>query len=150
MTPVQEFPGRPSHATPGWVKSGAVYHIRIRTEPSYSTPLTDPKLAAALLESALLYQNSTRWYCRLFLLMPDHLHALLAFPPDKRMSDIIGTWKGYQTKRHGIQWQNNYFDHRIRSKAELRDKALYIRLNPVVKGLCASESDWLWMASGME
>ncbi len=135
---------------PGWVKRGATYHIRIRIEPGSPTPLTDPKLAAALLQSALLYHNSARWYCRLFLVMPDHLHALLAFPPDKIMSDIIGTWKGYQAKQHAILWQGNYFDHRIRSKAELQEKALYIRLNPVVKGLCLSENDWPWVISDVD
>lgn len=82
--------------------------------------------------------------------MPDHLHALLAFPSDKKMSDIIGTWKGYQAKQHGIHWQGNYFDHRIRSKAELNEKALYIRLNPVVKELCSSENDWPWVISGVD
>ncbi len=77
--------------------------------------------------------------------MPDHLHALLAFPPDKKMSSVIGTWKSFHAKQHGILWQGNYFDHRIRTDAELEEKAAYIRRNPVVKGLCSTEEDWPWV-----
>jgi REP element-mobilizing transposase RayT len=71
--------------------------------------------------------------------MPDHLHALLAFPPDKKMSNVIDTWKSFHAKQSDISWQANYFDHRIRTDAELEEKAAYIRRNPVVKGLCAKE-----------
>lgn len=138
------------HAMPGWVKRGAVYYVRIRAVSGSPTPLTNPKFAPTLLESALHYHKYARWYCRLFLLMPDHLHALLAFPPDRKMSVIIGTWKGYQAKQHGIQWQGNYFDHRIRNNAELNAKAQYIRLNPVVKGLCSSPNEWPWVTSGVD
>jgi REP element-mobilizing transposase RayT len=80
--------------------------------------------------------------------MPDHLHALLAFPPDKQMSKVIGAWKAFQSKRHGLRWQGNYFDHRIRNEAEAEEKAAYIRQNPVVKGLCVREEDWPWVYDG--
>jgi putative transposase len=81
------------------------------------------------------------------LLMPDHLHALLAFPYDKSMASTIGAWKGYQAKEFGIQWQDNFFDHRMRDHRELQKSAGYIRLNPVRKGLCTSESAWPWVLS---
>ena len=142
---MKEFPGRLSHKIPGWVKRGSIYHIRIRTGPSSPRLLIHPPWGTALLDSALFYHQRGRWYCRLFLLMPDHLHALLAFPPDKRMSDIIGTWKGFQTKQHRIQWQDNYFDHRIRSDAELDEKFEYILRNPAVKNLCPAGNRWPWM-----
>ena len=80
--------------------------------------------------------------------MPDHLHAVICFRLDKNMSEILGAWKGYQAKHHAVIWQDNYFDHRIRNRRELDEKMRYIRLNPVVKGLCAEENDWPWWYSG--
>jgi len=68
----------------------------------------EPVLASKLLESAQLYHISGKWFCRLFLLMPDHIHALLAFPPTGLMTNTIGAWKGFHAKRHGILWQANF------------------------------------------
>ena len=141
------FPGRLHHAVPSWVKDGAVFHIRIRCAAGNERSLIDPDCAAALLVSARLYEEKDRWFCHLFLLMPDHLHALLSFPRQESMSRVIGDWKHYQARKLGIRWQENYFDHRIRNDAELVEKAAYIRRNPVAKQLCAGESDWPWMLS---
>ena len=42
--------------------------------------------------------------------------------PDKPMSQIVGDWKRWQTKHHGIRWQENFFDHRIRDDEQLEEK----------------------------
>ncbi len=106
---------------------------------------TEPGLARLLLDSVRHYHTRNRWFCRLFLLMPDHLHALLAFPRDKAMSQVIKEWKSYHARQHQVVWQDGYFDHRIRSRTELERKADYIRQNPVVKGLVAQATDWRWV-----
>ena len=133
--------GRLYHAIPGWVPDGEVFHIRIRAE---SPDLTCASVAHALLTSVGHYQASGRWHCPLFLLMPDHLHALISFPREPGMSDTVRAWKTYHARQHGIRWQSGYFDHRIRSEDELTAKAHYIRQNPVVKGLCAVPEAWPW------
>jgi len=138
------FPGRTSHKTPAWVDNAATYHIRISLQRSSPLPLTDVRVAPALLGSARFYHAELRWNCRLFLLMPDHLHALLAFPHDKTPGAVIRKWKAYHTRTLGLSWQGNFFDHRIRNLDELDEKAAYIRLNPVRKLLCRSEEDWPW------
>lgn len=137
--------GHPPPLIPGWAKTGEAYHIRIRTESFSPLPLTDKELAPALLKSADLYHGITRWYCHLFLLMPNHLHALLIFPPDRNMSEVIGDWKRMQAKQHRIQWQGNYYEEMISHGRELAEKSAHIRRNPVVKGLCAKTVDWPWV-----
>jgi len=45
-----------------------------------------------LLNSARFDEAKQRWHITLFLLMPDHLHALLSFASDQSMSKIVGQW----------------------------------------------------------
>jgi putative transposase len=141
---VIRYPQRHAHNIPTWVKSGSTFHIRISIDRQESPSLIEPHMATALLDSARFYHARRRWNCRLFLLMPDHLHALLAFPFDRDMGRVLASWEGYQTKHLHICWQGNYFDHRIRDHHQLSEKAAYIRLNPVRKGLCAQPEDWPW------
>ncbi len=58
------------------------------------------------------------------------------------MSVVIRNWKRAAARLQGVRWQENYFDHRIRTQAEAQEKWWYIRRNPVVKGLCQKEADW--------
>ena len=105
-------------------------------------------LAQALLDSARFYESKQRWYITLFLLMPDHIHALLSFASGQTMSRIIGDWKHFQTRKHNIMWQEGYFDHRLRDDErgeQLSAKMSYIRQNPVAAGLCAKAEDWPWI-----
>lgn len=145
MADTHPVKGRLHHQTPGWVRIGAVFHVRIRCERSQAIPLTNSQLAASLLESVKHYHDSERWWCRLFLLMPDHTHALLSFPPDRVMSEVIRSWKAYHARISGVEWQDGYFDHRIRNAKELDSKWAYIRQNPVVKELCEKAEDWPWV-----
>lgn len=132
------FPGRLYHRVPSWVQDGAIFHIRVRSNGSH---LTESTVATALLESVRLYHESRRWHVVLFVLMLDHWHSLLVFPPGAEMSKVIGGWKSFQAKRHGLNWQPGYFDHRIRDEPELAKSWNYIRENPVAKGLCRTGAD---------
>jgi len=49
------------------------------------------------------------------------------------MSDVVGDWKRFQMTQHGVHWQQDYFDHRLRSDErgeQLAVKFDYIRRNP--------------------
>jgi REP element-mobilizing transposase RayT len=138
------------HQTPSWVNGDAVFHIRIRLERGSAVPLTAPPLARALLDSAVFYHRQATWRCHLFLLMPDHLHALLTFPFDRDMRLVVGRWKAWHVRTTHLRWQDNFFDHRIRNPRELQLKAHYIRQNPVVKSLCAKADDWPWAVGSLD
>jgi REP element-mobilizing transposase RayT len=98
--------------------------------------------ATSLIESAVYYHTSGIWWLHLFLLMPDHLHALLAVPPGKQLGRTIAAWKSYQSKSLKVEWQAGFFDHRLRNDESLEEKAHYIRMNPVRAGLVAMPGDW--------
>src|SRR5664280_1155499 len=137
------------HGTPGWVKTGAMFHVRIRVAAIQSIPLTEASLAGLLIDAARQYHVSGYWWCELLLLMPDHLHALLVFPGETSMSTVIRNWKRGMARLHRVAWQPNYFDHRIRDDQEKEKTWQYIRLNPVAKGLCANEDDWTFWWSAL-
>jgi putative transposase len=100
------------------------------------------------LDSAKFYEARARWHITLFLLMPDHLHALLSFARDQSMSDVIGAWKRFHARTNHVLWQEGYFDHRLRADergTQLLAKMNYVRQNPVAAGLCAKAEAWPWV-----
>ena len=143
------FPSKLHHEVPHWVEPVALFHIRIAVDrEKQKLPLILAPLAEALRDSAKFYQARQRWHITLFLLMPDHLHALLSFACDESMSRIIGEWKHFHASKRGIVWQEGYFDHRLRDDErgeQLAAKMDYIRQNPVVAGLCSKTDDWPWI-----
>ena len=96
---------------------------------------------------AALAHNHERliWHCRLALLMPDHLHAIIVFPREPGMPSAMRNWKKFVAGRFRIKWQRDFFDHRLRDHHELVEKASYILMNPVRKGLCRRVEDWIWV-----
>lgn len=134
----REFPRRLYHEVPSWAEDGVLFHIRIALERGVKqNPLTDPPLARAILNSATLYQQEERWHITVFLLMPDHLHALLSFLRNESMSSVISDWKRFHARNSGVVWQEGYFDHRLRDDErgeQLSIKIDYIRQNPVAAG----------------
>ncbi len=94
------------------------------------------------------------------VVMPDHVHLLLSplrspggwpYP----LVDILQCLKGTTAHRinkllhqSGPVWQDESFDHVLRSDESLKEKCEYIRQNPVRKGLVQQPEDyrWLWVA----
>jgi len=85
------------------------------------------------------------WHCRIALLMPDHLHAILAFPPEPGMETTIKNWKRFIATQFGVKWQRDFFDHRLRNTQEEQEKICFILMNSVRKGLCERAEDWRWV-----
>jgi REP element-mobilizing transposase RayT len=98
--------------------------------------------ATKLIESARYYHDQGIWWLRMLVLMPDHLHALVAVPVGRSLPVVVRRWKAYQHAQLGIEWQSGYFDHRLRSNESLDEKAHYIRMNPVRAGLVSHPEDW--------
>ena len=138
-----EYPSKLYHDTPAWVRHGAPFHVRLRAARESPT-LTNAVVGNELLQAVRRYHELGHWWCELFLLMPDHVHAIIAFPADPGMSLTIKNWKRGSARFQGIKWQEGYFDHRLRSQKEYSEKWSYIRQNPVVKNLCLCAEEWPW------
>jgi len=87
----------------------------------------------------------------LFLLMPDHLHGIASFPEHiESMNQKLASWKRLTSRRHKINWQKGFFDHRLRNDKAFEEKAAYIRMNPVRAELCNRPEEWpyFWTPEG--
>jgi REP-associated tyrosine transposase len=115
LTNYRGFPEQLHHRVPYWVEPGALFHIRIRLDrEKHQRPLIHPSLAQTILDSAVLIEARTRWHITLFVLMPDHVHAVLSFPRYKSMSEVTRDWKRFDNRTNHVIWQEGYFDHRLR------------------------------------
>jgi REP element-mobilizing transposase RayT len=133
------------HTTPDWVKAGSIFFITVCCERRDENQLCHQEIGTALLDSARYYHLRERWFVRLLILMPDHFHALLSFPPDEKPAEVLRNWKSYTARQLLISWQRDFFEHRLRNEDELRLKADYIRQNPVRKGLITDASKWQYV-----
>ena len=133
------------HGIPDWVEPGAIFFITVCARRRGRNTLACDPVGTGLLEAVAHYHRRQIWWVRLFLLMPDHVHALIAVAPDRRLDRTVRAWKSYAVQQFGIEWQSGFFDHRIRTVASLDEKAAYIRLNPVRAGLVAEADSWPWV-----
>ncbi len=90
-----------------------------------------------VVEDALLHFDGDHYRIDSFVVMPNHVHVLVAPLKDYLLSDIVKAWKSYTShvlvKRFGIQvpvWQKEYFDHIVRSPESLEKFRRYICDNP--------------------
>lgn len=58
------------------------------------------------------------------------------------MAATVGQWKGFLAKTQNIEWQDGFWDHRLRTDESLEEKAAYILQNPVRAGLVECIEAW--------
>ena len=132
------------HDVPLWVDPHReIYFITINCRLRTANQLATEKIAAELFETVRHRQEKFLWWPHVFLLMPDHLHALISFPPaGKTIQSIVSQWKEWTAKAAGIGWQRDFFEHRLRHDESRAVKANYILENPVRKKLVSRSEDW--------
>ena len=132
------------HAVPLWVDpSREIYFITINCREPLRNQLARPEIAGPLFETVRHRQEKFLWWPHLFLLMPDHLHALLSFPPSgKPLATVVSQWKEWTAKTIGLCWQRDFFEHRLRHDESRCQKADYILQNPVRKKFVAQPEVW--------
>lgn len=124
---------------------GSLYFVTINCATRGPNQLCRVGPGDALLAAAAHNHDKLAWHCRLMLLMPDHLHAIIAFPPAPGMKKTVENWKHYLAAKQKIDWQRDFFDHRLRNHHELEEKISYILMNPVRRGLCERSEEWPWV-----
>ena len=130
------------HGVPDWVKPGTLFFITVCCTPRGANQLCLPVISEVIFESIAHRQRAGAWFARLVVLMPDHVHALVAFPAEAELQRTVRLWKSFLARQHGIRWQRDFFDHRLRNDEAWEEKAHYIRMNPVRAGLTDTPKNW--------
>ena len=110
---------------------------------------------AELVAGALRFFAGERYRLDAWVVMPNHVHAVLWPMPNFTLSGIVQSWKRHTAReankllnRTGETfWQPEPFDHWIRNEAEHARCCRYVVNNPVKAGLCAAPEDWQWSSA---
>jgi putative transposase len=105
-------------------------------------------------ESLLHYRDFGAYRLHEFVLMPDHLHALLTPGEDTTLERAVQFIKGGSAKRIrdalGFRfpvWQRGFSDHRIRDAADYELHVGYLVRNPVKKHLAFTPNEFKWSSA---
>jgi putative transposase len=103
--------------------------------------------------------------CHGFVVMPNHVHAILTVDANSSISSFLHAWKktsSYRIKRfyaqeltkyHGLCpidcpiWQANFYDFNLETDQQLIEKLDYMHDNPVVAELALIPLDWIWSSA---
>jgi len=131
------------HEFPSFVDpTKEVFFITICCRKRGLNQLARPGTSVSLMDTIRHRNERGDWYAHLALLMPDHVHFLLSFPHDRVLQTVVSKWKEWTAKTLRIEWQRDFFEHRLRRDESFREKADFIRYNPIRAGLVENADDW--------
>jgi len=104
------------------------------------------KDAQRILAEGIRHFDGDRWHVGDFVVMPNHVHALVQVLGDHELENTLYSVKRFSARkineaqgRKGRFWQKEYYDHIVRDRAELHRIRTYIESNPSKAGLGESE-----------
>ena len=117
-----------------------------------------PEARGAILQHCL-HDHGKRYELHAVVVMADHVHLLLTPLRDEKgwpyaLPTILKWLKGTSARSvnkllgsSGPVWQEESFDHVLRSQESFEKKLEYLRQNPVRRGLVKKPEDykWLWV-----
>ena len=106
-------------------------------------------VASTLRDGELRFQ---RYKLHSFVIMPNHVHLLVT--PQVVSTRWLGPMKGFTSYRanqilgrRGPFWQDESYDHLVRSDVEFERIRKYIELNPVKAGLVVTAEQFQWSSA---
>jgi putative DNA methylase len=109
---------------------------------------------AEVVEQALCWSDGYKYSLHAWVIMPNHVHALITPMPDMSLARIMHSWKTWTARkanvllnRKGTFWQEEYFDRYIRNEQHFDATIAYIEHNPVKSGLCQRPEDWRYSSA---
>jgi REP element-mobilizing transposase RayT len=119
-----------------------------------SCHLRRPEIAD-LVAGAMRHFHESRYLLREWVVMPNHVHAVVWPMPNHLLGDILKSWKQYTSRRAKVLlalgeepfWQPESYDHWIRNDDEKARISRYVRNNPVTARLCACPENWRWSSA---
>jgi putative transposase len=115
--------------------------------------MRQPEVAQTVAD-VLNFHAGQRFDLLAWVVMPNHVHAVLRPRSGFSLSQVLHSWKGYSAKkanellcRDGEFWQGESYDHLIRDADDLHRCCDYTLTNPVTARLCARPEAWPWSSA---
>ncbi len=120
------------------------------------------RVVLGVLNAQLASRKAT---CIGFVVMPDHVHAIVWFPTPGQLSVFMQQWKRLSSHHiaclmrdqlvhyaekisdHDPIWQAKYYPFNLHSEEKVREKLTYMHENPVRAGLVADPCDWAFSSA---
>jgi putative transposase len=112
------------------------------------------RAATIFIETLFGYRERAIFQLYEFVLMPDHIHLLLAPKPtialERAMQFIKGGYSHRFMKETGSRmeiWERSFTNHRVRDAADYEQHRSYIHLNPVRARLAQRSQDYRYSSA---
>jgi REP-associated tyrosine transposase len=108
--------------------------------------------ARLLIETLAHYRDAGKFLLHEFVIMPDHVHALLTPAPEISLERAMQFIKGgfsYRLKSRPPVWQASFTNHRLRDLADYEYHRSYIRMNPVRARLAERAEDYPYSSAAI-
>jgi len=120
------------------------------------------RIVLGVLNSQLSRQ---RGRCVGFVIMPDHVHAIVWFPESDQLSHFMKQWKQLSSVRikeflqselraystafelSEAVWQARFYDFNLFTDRKTQEKLDYMHQNPVRAGLVSDPCEWPWSSA---
>jgi REP element-mobilizing transposase RayT len=116
-----------------------------------SAPFTScPALGQAVNDAVLFRRAEGQLLVFAYVVMPDHVHLLVAPQHGHNLSRVLGHYESYTTRlswQYGLEgelWQRSFHDHILRRSVDAVRVIEYILNNPLRAGLVDDWCDWPW------
>ena len=116
--------------------------------------LSDTRVARKVVETIRTGESQKRFYeLQAWVVMPNHVHVLIL--PHVALPQITHWIKGRTAREANLLlgrtgepfWQDESYDHWVRSEREFHRIVAYVEENPVSAGLAATCEDWPWSSA---
>jgi putative transposase len=118
----------------------------VTTNTHFRQPIFRREATAKLLiETLAHYHAQNKFLLHEFIIMPDHVHALLTPAEEISLERAMQFIKGgfsYRLQFRGPVWQASFTNHRVRDAQDYEHHREYIRMNPVRARLVARAEDY--------
>jgi putative transposase len=108
------------------------------------------KNARLMVDTLRDYRTQGRFSLHAFVVMPDHVHALITPATEVSLEKSIQFIKGgfsFRLKSNFEVWERGHFDKRVPDKQAYGACVTYIRRNPVVAGFVAEEGAYAFSSA---
>ncbi len=129
--------------------NGLIFFVTTNLEHRYENLFRKHEHAELVRACLFDFCDEMKYSVYAWVIMPDHLHAVIRLRGDKTLSQVMNRVKGVASRKinllrgHGGNlWQESFHDEAIRNERQMNATIDYIHYNPIRPGLVENPEDY--------